>query len=269
MVRERSTVIGGRTTRWLEAGGANAARTLVWLHAFPLGADMWQPQLQSVPDGCRVVAPDLAGFGGTADHSGRPSIDDFAHDLDDLAHHLGLRHFVLGGLSMGGYAVFAYLRLNPSRLKGIVLADTKSGADTPQARDGRQKMLDLVASKGVAGVADEMVPKLLGATTQRANPGLALQVRATIEANSAEGVSRSIQRLRDRPDATPQLARAAIPALVIVGEEDGITPVADARTMANALPEATLAVLPRAGHLSNLEAPDAFQAALWPWLTGL
>ena len=90
-----------------------------------------------------------------------------------------------------------------------------------------------------------------------------------IEANSAEGVSRAIQRLRDRPDATPQLARAAIPALVIVGEEDGITPVAEARAMASALPESTLAVLPRAGHLANLEAPDAFQAALWPWLAGL
>lgn len=269
MVHERSTVIGGRPTRWLEAGGANAARTLVWLHAFPLGADMWRPQLQAVPDGWRVVAPDLAGFGGTADHTGRPSIDDFAHDLDDLAHHLGLRHFVLGGLSMGGYAVFAYLRLNASRVKGIVLADTKSGADTPQARDGRQKMLDLVASRGVAGVADEMLAKLLGATTQRADGGLVLHVRAMIEANSAEGVSRSIQRLRDRPDSTPQLARIAVPALVIVGEEDGITPVADARAMASAIPEGTLTVLPNAGHLSNLEASDAFRAALVPWLTAL
>jgi 3-oxoadipate enol-lactonase len=266
MVREQRTAIGGRTMRWLEAGGANAARTLVWLHAFPLGADMWQPQLQAAPEGWRVVAPDLAGFGGTADHSGRPSIDDFAHDLDDLAHHLGLRHFVLGGLSMGGYAVFAYLRLNPSRVKGIILADTKSGADTPQAQSGRQKMLDVVASKGVDAVADEMVPKLLGATTQRADPTLALKVRAMIQGNSAEGVSRAIQRLRDRPDATPQLARTAIPALVIVGEDDGITPVADARAMASALPEATLVVLPRAGHLSNLEASAAFQGALVPFL---
>lgn len=269
MVREHITAIGGRATRWLEAGGANAARTLVWLHAFPLGADMWRPQLEAVPDGWRVVAPDLAGLGGTADHSGRPSIDDFAHDLDDLAHQLGLRHFVLGGLSMGGYAAFAYLRLNPSRLKGIILADTKSGADTPQARDGRQKMLDLVASKGVTGVADEMVPKLLGPSTQRADVGLVAQVRAMIEANGAEGVSRSIQRLRDRPDATPQLSRATVPALVIVGEEDVITPVVEARAMADALPESTLAVLPRAGHLSNLEAPDAFRAAVLPWLAAL
>jgi pimeloyl-ACP methyl ester carboxylesterase len=227
---------------------------------------MWQPQLAAVPDGWRVVAPDLAGLGGSADHTGKPSIDDFAHDLDDLAHHLGLRHFVLGGLSMGGYAVFAYLRLNPSRVKGIVLADTKSGADTPQARDGRQKMLDLVGSKGVGAIADEMVPKLVGPTTQRAAPAVVSNVRSMIEANTAEGVSRAIQRLRDRPDATPQLSRITIPALVIVGEEDGITPVADARAMASALPEATLAVLPRAGHLSNLEAPDAFGAAVAPWL---
>jgi 3-oxoadipate enol-lactonase len=127
-------------------------------------------------------------------------------------------------------------------------------------------MLDLVASKGVAGVADEMVPKLVGPTTQRAAVGTVSHVRTMIEANSAEGVSRSIQRLRDRPDATPQLSRANVPALVIVGEEDGITPVAEARALANALPEATLAVLPGAGHLSNLEAPDAFHAALLPWL---
>ena len=269
MVREQTTVIGGRTTRWLEAGGTNAARALVWLHAFPLGADMWRPQLEAAPDGWRMIAPDLAGFGASADHAGRPSIDDFAHDLDDFAHHLRLRHFVLGGLSMGGYAVFAYLRLNPSRVKGIVLADTKSGADTPQAREGRQKMLDLVASKGVAAVADEMLPKLLGATTQRTNAGLTAQVRAMIEANGAEGVARSIQRLRDRPDSTPLLPRLAIPALVIVGEEDGITPVADARAMASALPESTLAVLPRAGHLANLEAPEAFAAGLLPWLAAL
>jgi 3-oxoadipate enol-lactonase len=269
MVRERSTAIGGRPTRWLEAGEANTTHALVWLHAFPLGADMWRAQLETVPDGWRLIAPDLAGFGGTADHTGPPSIDDFARDLDELAGYLGLRQFVLGGLSMGGYAVFAYLRLNPSRVKGIVLADTKSGDDPPPAREGRQKRLDLVAAKGCRAIADDMLPKLLGATTQQIDTGLMLDVRAMIESNSAEGVSRAILRLRDRPDATPQLASIFVPALVIVGEEDGITPVADARAMASALPEATLAVLPGAGHLSNLEAPDAFSAALLPWMAAL
>lgn len=269
MARERTTAINGRPTRWLEGGETNATRTLVWLHAFPLGAEMWRHQIETAPDGWRVVVPDLAGFGGTADHTGRPGIDDFAHDLDELADYLGLRHFVLGGLSMGGYAAFAYLRHAATRVKGLVLADTKSSADTPQARDGRQKMLELVASRGVSAVADEMLPKLLGATTLRINPDLGLHVRAMIEANGAEGIARAIQRLRDRPDATPQLPQTLVPVLVIVGEEDGITPVADARAMVNALPAATLAVLPRAGHLSNLEAPDAFAAALGPWLSAL
>lgn len=255
--------------RWLEAGDTGGARTLIWLHAFPLCADMWRPQLDAAPAGWRVVAPDLAGLGGTADHGGAAAIADYAGDVFALADQLGVRRFVLGGLSMGGYAVFACLRLDASRVRGIVLADTKSGADSPQAREGRQKMLDLVAAAGVAGVADEMLPKLLGATTRRDDPGLVAHVRRLIETNTAPGVERAIARLRDRPDSTPQLAGILVPALVVVGEEDGITPVSDARAMAGALPDATLAILPRAGHLANLEAPEAFQGALAPWLAGL
>ena len=266
MTRERVTAISGRPMRWLDAGLAESPHVLVWLHAFPLSAEMWRPQLERPPDGWRVIAPDLAGFGGSADHVGQPGIDDFAQDLDELIDAAGIRNFVLGGLSMGGYAAFAYLRHKPARVRGIVLADTKSGADTPAARDGRQKMLDLVAARGVAGVADEMVPKLLGGSTQRANKDLVLRVRRLIEANTADGVSRAIQRLRDRPDSSPMLPRLTVPALIVVGEEDGITPVADARAMANAIADATLTIVSRAGHLTNLENADAFDAALKSWL---
>jgi len=252
--------------RWLEGGATDATRTLVWLHAFPLSAEMWEPQLDAAPEGWRFVAPDLAGFGGSADHDGRPEIDDFARDLDELVLYLGLRRFVLGGLSMGGYAAFAYLRLHAERVAGVVLSDTKSGNDSPQARDGRQKMLDLVAASGVTGVADEMLPKLLGATTQRDDQGVVMDVRNLIEANSAEGVARGIQRLRDRPDSTPDLARIGVPALVLVGEEDGITPVAEARAMSAAIRESTLSVLPRAGHLANLERPEQFNTVVGKWL---
>jgi len=252
--------------RWLEGGSADATRTLVWLHAFPLSAGMWEPQLDAAPEGWRLVAPDLAGFGGSADHDGRPEIDDFARDLDELVLYLGLRRFVLGGLSMGGYAAFAYLRLHAERVTGVILADTKTGADTPQARDGRQKMLDLLAERGVTAIADDMLPKLLGATTQRDDQGVVMDVRNLIEANSADGVARGIQRLRDRPDSTPDLARIGVPALVLVGEEDGITPVAEARAMSAAIRESTLSVLPRAGHLANLERPEQFNTAVGKWL---
>ena len=266
MTKERTTVIAGRQMRWLEAGPVEATRTLVWLHAFPLSAEMWQPQLDASPEDWRVVAPDLAGFGGTADHDGRPDIDDFARDLDELILYLGLRRFVLGGLSMGGYAAFAYLRLHAERVAGVILADTKSGADTLQARDGRQKLLDLVDSGGVPAIADEMLPKLLGATTLREDQGVVLHVRNLIESNGAAGVSRSIQRLRDRPDSTPDLARIAVPALVIVGEEDSITPVAEARAISGAIRESTLVIVPRAGHLANIERPEPFNTAVGKWL---
>ena len=269
MTRDLRMTMDGRRFRWIEAGAEDAPKTMIWLHAFPLGADMWRPQLDHVAHDWRVVAPDLAGFGGTDDHDGPPSIDDFARDLDRLADQLEVERFVLGGLSMGGYATFAYLRLNAARVSAVVLADTKAGPDTPQAKEGRQKLLDLVAAKGVAGIADEMLPKLLGPTTKENDPGLVAHVRTLIEANRVAGIARATMRLRDRPDAFSELPGIAVPVLVLVGDEDAVTPPADAHAIAEALPQATLSIVPRAGHLSNLEAPGAFDAALTPWLSSL
>jgi pimeloyl-ACP methyl ester carboxylesterase len=266
MTPDRTAKLGGRTVRWLEGGAPSAARTMFWLHAFPLTAEMWQPQLDAAPAGWRVLAPDLAGFGGTDDTPGAATIDDFARDVAALADHIGVNRFVLGGLSMGGYATFAGVRLLAPRLEAIVLADTKAGADTPQAREGRAKMLSLVASEGVGAVADEMLPKLLGGTTQRDEQGVVPLVRGLIERNSARGVARAIERLRDRPDSTPLLPAIALPALIVVGEEDGITPVAESRAMHAAIRGSTLAVLPRAGHLASLEAPMGFNAAVAAFL---
>ena len=269
MTPERTAKLGGRTVRWLEGGTPHAARTLVWLHAFPLTAEMWRPQLDAAPAGWRVVAPDLAGFGGTDDTGGPASVDDFARDAAALADHLGVDRFVLGGLSMGGYATFAGVRLIASRIEAIVLADTKAGADTSQAREGRAKMLSLVASEGVGAVADEMLPKLLGGTTQRDEPGVVALVRGLVGRNSARGVARGIERLRDRPDSTPLLPTIDRPTLILVGEEDGITPVAESRAMQAAIPHSTLVVIPRAGHLANLEAPAGFNGAVASFLAAV
>ena len=269
MIRERVTKLDGRRVRWLESGHEGAGHVTVWAHAFPLSAEMWRPQLEAVLPSWRYVAPDLAGFGGTDDTAGPASIDDFADDLGALADHLGLVRFVLGGLSMGGYTVFGGVRQFSSRLDGVILADTKAGADSPAAREGREKMLGLVASDGVSAVADEMLPKLLGGTSQRDGKGLVAHVRGLIESNTARGVSRAIERLRDRPNSAPLLARISVPALVLVGEEDGVTPPAEAHAMAAGLPNATLEVIPRAGHLANLEAPAAFNGAVATWLEKL
>jgi 3-oxoadipate enol-lactonase len=269
MVRHDTRRPDGRTLSWLDSGTPASAGVVVWLHAFPLSAEMWRAQLDAVPAGWRMVAPDLPGLGRTGDHASRPAIDDVAADVEALLAHLGVERAVIGGLSMGGYAAFACQRALPDRIRGLILADTRSQADSPAARDGRERMLGLVESGGPAAVADEMLPKLLGGTSHASRPEVVAAVRSLITANGAEGIRRSIMRLRDRPDATPQLSGIHVPVLVMVGEEDAITPIDDARAIASRVPDSTLAIVPRAGHLSNMENPDSFNAAVRPWLGGL
>src|SRR5262249_24619436 len=148
------------------------------------------------------------------------TMDDYAGDLVDLLDALHVEDAVLCGQSMGGYLALAMLRHAPQYIRGLVLADTKSQADTPEGLDGRRSLLAVVETKGVEALADAMVPKLLGATTQARRPEVVKHVRTLILSNSAESVAGSIRALMSRSDTTPLLAKHRLPALVIVGDED-------------------------------------------------
>ncbi|MCA1586493.1 MAG: alpha/beta hydrolase [Acidobacteria bacterium] len=264
--------LGSRTLSYLDSSpDAADARVAVLIHAFPLAAAMWEPQLETAPPGWRFITPDLGGFGGSplVDGDGEPSIDDYAADVIDLLSALGIEHAVVGGLSMGGYVTFAVLRRAPALIEGLVLADTKAGADSPEARANRQHMLALLDRGGPPAIAREMLPKLLGSASRRERPDLEDRVRRLIEQQSAPAIQRAIARLMDRPDATPQLAGVQVPTLVIVGSEDHVTPVAEAQRIADAIPGATLVVIANAGHLSSLECADEFGAVLSTFLSRL
>ena len=269
MVAERARQIDGRRRRWLEAGEPGSPDVLVWLHAFPVSAESWRPQLEAPPAGWRVLAPDLAGFGGSEDRDGPPSIDDYASDVESLLASLDIGPVVLGGVSMGGYAAFAYLRVAADRVRALILAGARATADSVEAREGRQRMLRVIEEQGTAGVADEMLPRLLGSTSRRKRPLLVDHVRRLIEANRPEGIRRGVLRLRDRPDATAQLRHITVPLHILVGAEDVVTPPDEARRMADAVEGARLTIVPAAGHLANLENPDPFNAAIRPWLAEL
>jgi 3-oxoadipate enol-lactonase len=267
VVHERRTTIDTGTVRYLEAG---AGRPLILLHAFPLSADAWRPQLEHVPSGWRVLAPDLRGFGPLpATTPSARTLDDHARDVMALMDEWQIERAAIAGLSMGGYIAFALLRLAPDRIDALILADTRPQADSPDGRKGRQAMLEMLRTKGVGAVADDMLPKLLGETTRRERPSVVAHVRAMIEATAPEAIDAGIQALMARPDSTPDLARVSGPTLVIVGDEDGITPPADAVAMHAAIAGARLAQLSRAGHLSNLETPDEFTKALSGFLATL
>jgi len=251
--------------RYLEATPPASQRrrgVLVLLHAFPLNARMWEGQLSLADGGWRVIAPHFRGLDAGAGDPPTTSIDDYAGDLIDLLDALHIDQAVFCGLSMGGYAAFAVLRHAARYVQGLVLADSRAEADTPEGLDARRKMLDLVQTKGPAAVAEEMIPKLLGDTTRRSRAEVIDTVRSLVLSNSSEGIAGSVRALMSRPDSTPLLATVHVPTLILVGAEDTVTPLALSEKMHGAIAGSELTVIPAAGHLTNLEQPDLFNAAL-------
>lgn len=261
-----TSIVRGHMLRFV-ASGEPAARVLVLLHAFPVGTEMFALQHDAFR-GWRILAPALPGFDGS-DPLRQAHVDEYARHVLALLDELEVPRAVLAGVSMGGYLIFSVLRQAPDRVAGIVLADTRSGADTETAREGRGRMLQMVRDGGPAAVADAMLPKLLGETTRRLQPDLAGRVRAMIERQPPSAISAAIELLRDRPDSTPLLKDVRVPALVVVGTEDALTPPAEAEQMAAALPDSRIARIDDAGHLSNLENPAAFNAAVQAFLDTL
>ena len=237
---------------------------ILLIHAFPLRGAMWEGQIATLAREYRVIAPDLRGFGASQIVPRTSSLDQYADDLAGLLDQLGLgpERVVLGGLSMGGYIAFAVLRHAARYVHALVLADTKPQADSPEAVEGRKRLLQVVHEKGARAVADEMLPKLLGETTRREHPDVVEQVRALVLSNSTAAIVGAITALMTRPDSTPLLSTIHVPTLILVGDEDTVTPPSAAEEMHRAIAGSELVRIPGAGHLANLERPDLFDAAL-------
>jgi len=264
--------IGSRTIAYLDsAPGKSELRTYVLLHAFPIGANLWEPQISRIPEGWRLITPDLRGFGGSTelDSVSALSMADYADDIVDLLEELGVKKAVIGGCSMGGYAALALYQSRPELFEGLVLANTRAGADSPEARANRRNMLAVVDREGPSGIARDMMPKLIGKTTKDANPSVEANVRRLIKQQSPVAIRSAIHRMMHRTDSTPLLAQVSVPSLVITGEEDEMIPVDESRKMAAAISGATLVIVPGAGHLANMEQPDAFNNALSTFLSTL
>jgi 3-oxoadipate enol-lactonase len=242
---------------------------VLFLHAFPFDLTMWEAQAKALEERHTVVRFDCRGFGGSPPGDGLLTMERIADDAVALLDHLGISRPVVCGLSMGGYAAFAMVRRHPDRLKGLVLADTRAGADGAEARQRRSALAERVRREGVSPAAEAFVPLLLGATSQARRPELVEHVRELILGTSPRGVCDALAGLAARADSTPTLREIRVPTLVVCGEEDTLTPVAEAETMAEAIPGSRLEVIPEAGHLANLEDPEAFNAALRAFLSTL
>src|SRR5687768_5026579 len=205
-MRRATVPIGRKTLTYLISNPPEAAvrqrpaNTVVFLHAFPLRSEMWEPNLGTMPDGWRAVAPDFRWEPGV-------TMSDLAGDVIDLLDHLEVTHAAVVGCSMGGYVLFEMLKSAPRYISAVGLVSTRPGADNEEGRKNRQKMIEQVDREGVEAISAQMVPKLLGATTQRDRPDLAKQVKNLIVTNTPDRVKAAVAAMMNRSDSTPLLAK--------------------------------------------------------------
>jgi pimeloyl-ACP methyl ester carboxylesterase len=189
-----------------------------------------------------------------------------ARDVAQLLDHLEIPRAAIGGLSMGGYVVLAFYKQFPSRVRALVLADTRAQADTEEAKQTRAQQAEKARSEGMAGIADAMLPKLLTPETVSKRPEIVKRVRDMMLKTKSEGAAAALMGMAERDDQTLLLSNISAPALILVGAEDAITPVADSEKMHREIAGSRLVVLENAGHVSNLERTEQFNEALTDFL---
>lgn len=232
----------------------NALPYLLLIHGFPLDRTMWQPQIDGLGDVARVIAPDLPGFGGTPSTAPATTMDAMADACAAALDAAGAAKAVICGLSMGGYVALAFWRRHPSRVSGLVLANTRAKPDDAAGQERRAGLAERARREGVEFIA-AAPPPLFSA---HAAPELQAWAQKTIAAQSPEGVAAGSLGMAARPDTTDLLSSITVPTLVITGSDDTLIPPDATRDMANSIPGADFQVIEGAGHLSNLEAAAAF-----------
>ena len=242
---------------------------IVLLHAFPLNGRMWGPQANFLSGDYRVIVPDYPGFGRSPYPPAQPDTRFYAEKVRELLDKLELDRVFLGGLSMGGYIAFACLRLFPERVSGLFLANTRPDPDSEEIRENRKNMACRVSEEGVGVLIELQIERMLSSTTLQNEPMIVEQVKSMILESSPDGVVGALGAMRDRPDSTPLLPEIEVPTLVIGGEEDNISSPEVMDALAQKIPNSEHHTLSGASHLSNLEAPEEFNAILGGFLKKL
>ena len=232
------------------------------VHGFPLDHSMWRYQVADLAADFQLIVPDLRGFGRSGPARGMMKMEDFADDLVQLLDCLKVERAVFAGLSMGGYVAWQFWKKYASRLRGLVLCDTRAVADTSDGVANRHRLASMVLENGPTVVSSAMLPNLLATTTNTNRPDIVSLLRETIHETPAKTIAAALRGLARRPDVRSWLPQINVPSLLIVGEEDKISTVAEMREMCAAIPGAQIVVVPDSGHMAPLENPSVVNAAI-------
>ena len=257
--------INGTRIHYVDTGGDQTPVLLV--HAFPFNGEMWEPQIESLSERFRFIVPDLQGFGRSDSPEDRSSysVETYAEQLRELLDHLAIDRAVLCGLSMGGYVALAFARKYPDRVRALVLADSRAEADAPEGKAKRSAQQAQVEAEGIDRLIETLAVALLGQPTRDKKADVVARVKELM-VNPPAGFIGALEAMKNRPDSTDLLSAIRVPTLVVVGENDALTPPEASRAMHERIAGSRLVVIPEAGHLSNLEAPEAFNGALAEFL---
>jgi len=242
-----------------------AGPAILFLHGFPFNRSMWREQIDLLSPEFRVVAPDLRGHGEST-VAPKATVDEMAQDVVALLDALNISEAVICGLSLGGYVTLALYRLFPARVRALVLADTRAVADTEEGKLTREQQAQKVMQEGMATSADSMLAKLVAPVTVAKRPEVVSRVRAMILKTDPAGVAATQRGMAERPDSIDLLPEIKVPTLIICGELDQLTPVAESERMHRLIDGSQLAVIADAAHMSNLERPEQFNRVLTNFL---
>ncbi|BAU53882.1 alpha/beta fold hydrolase [Mucilaginibacter gotjawali] len=248
-----------------------AGMPLVLIHGHPFDHTMWYPQVAALADTCKVITPDLRGYGkSTLPASGKTTFENYATDMLLLLDHLEVGQFHLAGLSMGGQIIMEMFRQAPGRIRSLIFADTFASLDTPEVKQGRYDAANRLEREGMDAYAEEVIYKMMRPEHVKSMPEAAEFVIKMMKATSTAGAATALRARAERIDYLSEVFPGIkIPSLVIVGRQDEFTPVAMARTMQQNLQNCKLVVIEDAGHMPNLEHPEEFNQAVLDFLAGV
>ena len=242
---------------------------VLFIHGYPFDHTIWRHQMDALEE-YRRIAPDLRGMGLSDAPDLGYGMATYAADLAGLLDTLGVDDVVLCGLSMGGYIAFEFLRNWRPRVRGLVLMDTRAEADSAEALRARDASAAMAREGGATAVAEAMLPKVLSPATLEGQPGIVERVRGLMARTPVAGIIGALASMRDRPSSEPLLpALQGLPTLIVAGEDDDLTPPESARSMAQAIPGARLAIIPGAAHLPPVEQPGATTEILQEFLESI
>jgi pimeloyl-ACP methyl ester carboxylesterase len=248
---------------YLSVNISGQGQPLLLIHGFPLNHKMWHPQIEFLSSSAKVIAPDLRGHGQSPPTPSPYPMDLLADDCAAVLNSLGVdKPVIVCGLSMGGYVAFALYRRHPSLVRGMILAATRAGADSPEAQENREKAAASVEENGIQDVVDGMLPKLMSSQTYTDRPEMVNQVKSIMDQTSSQGMVAALMGMKTRPDSTPLLGEIKVPVLILHGADDQLIPLSESELMHSRIKGSQMEVIANAGHLPNLEQPEEFNQAV-------